>query len=308
MDDPYKILGVARSASQDDIKKAYRKLARELHPDLHPGDSAAESRFKDVSAAYDLLSDDEKRRDFDAGRIDAAGQPRAERTFYRDFAQGDPGARYHDPRDYFQDFAGDDIFADLFRRAGAGGGGGRGFRARGADVQYSLDVDFLDAVKGTIKDLGMPDGKRLRVTIPPGSEDGQVLRLKGQGMAGHGDGPAGDANIEIHVRPHRRFTRKGADIHVEVPITLPEAVLGGRIEVPTIDGSVAMTVPKGSSSGAVLRLREKGVPGAGGKRGDQYVTLKIVLPDKPDPDLENAVEQWAREHPYTPRDRVAGAS
>lgn len=303
MDDPYKTLGIGKDAKAEEIKKKYRKLARELHPDLHPGDKKAEARFKDVSAAYDLLSDKDKRAAFDRGEIDAAGQPRQERTFYRSYAGGGPGGRYHDPSEHFSDFAADDLFANLFRRAG--GGPGEGMRFRGADSHYRLAIDFIDAVKGGVKELSLPGGKTLRVTIPPGCEDGQTLRLKGQGMPGAGGGPAGDAAIELTVRPHPQFSRKGDDIHIELPITLPEAVLGGRVEVPTVDGPVTMTVPKGANSGTVLRLREKGVPPGGNsataRRGDQYVTLKVMLPAKPDKELEEAVAAWAKAHPYEVR-------
>ncbi len=310
MDDPYKTLGVAKGATADEIKKKYRKLARELHPDLHPGDKKAEARFKDVSAAYGLLSDKDKRAAFDRGEIDAAGQPRQERTFYRSHADGAQGAKYHPGGDPFEGLSEDDLFANLFRRAGGGQPGGMKFR--GADNHYSLTIDFIDAVKGGVKELSLPGGKTLRVTIPPGCEDGQTLRLKGQGMPGAGGGPPGDAAIELTVRPHPQFSRKGDDIHIELPVTLPEAVLGGRVEVPTVDGPVTMTVPKGANSGTVLRLREKGVPRAGkpadGGRGDQYVTLKVMLPAKPDPALEEAVAAWATAHPYEVRGKQRAPS
>jgi len=306
MEDPYKTLGVAKTATADEIKKKYRKLAREFHPDLHPGDKKAETRFKDVSGAYDLLSDKDKRAAYDRGEIDAGGQPRQDRTFYRNYADGQ-GGRYHDPRDQFGDFAADDVFADLFRRAAGGQGGAGNVKFRGADAHYSLAIDFVAAVKGGAQQLTLPGGKNLRVTIPAGSEDGQVLRLKGQGHPGAGGGPAGDAIIELHVQPHALFSRQGDDIHLELPVSLPEAVLGGRVEVPTVDGPVTMTVPKGANSGTTLRLKERGVP-RGGKRGDQYVMLKVMLPAKPDPALEEAIAEWAKAHPYEVRDKLRSVS
>ena len=298
MRDPYEVLGVPKGADTKEIKKAYRKLARTLHPDLHPGDKAAEERFKEVASAYDLLSDAEKKAAYDRGEIDASGAPRAERRFYRDYAEAGPGgARYADPNEFFYDLGGADIFADLFR------GARRDARkARGADLQQRVEVDFLDAVNGAQRELPLADGKRLKVTIPPGTTDGQTLRLKGQGAASPGGGPSGDLHLEIRVRPHPQFTRKDNDIYAELPVTLGEAVLGGRIEVPTVDGTVSMTVPKGSNTGSRLRVRGKGAPPpGGGPRGDHYVTLKVVLPPSPDDELVRFVEEWSPKHPYRVR-------
>ncbi|HEX7008087.1 MAG TPA: J domain-containing protein [Alphaproteobacteria bacterium] len=302
-EDPYAVLGVAKTASADEIRKAYRKLAKKLHPDLNPGDRQAEERFKKVTAAYELLSDPEKRRRFDRGEIDASGAERPPESFYRHYAESGSGHRY-DSRAGFADF-GDlgDIFADLFGRTGMRGG--TRVRMQGADVRYQLTVDFLDAVNGAKRRLTMPDGKILDVTIPAGLQDGQTLRLKGQGQPGLGGGPPGDAYVEIRVRPHKLFERKDADIHVELPVTLAEAVLGGKVTVPTVTGPVTMTVPKGSNTGTVLRLREKGVPiGKTGKRGDQYVRLKVVLPDRPDAELEAFVREWSAKHPYDARAKL----
>lgn len=300
MRDPYEVLGVAKGADIKDVKKAYRKLARDLHPDLHPGDRKAEDRFKEVAAAYDFLSDAEKKARYDRGEIDATGTPRAERTFYRDFADSSSGTRYSDPREYFRDMEGMDIFADLFGgRAGARGAP----RMAGSDLRHIVEIDFLDAVNGASRTVGMADGKQLRVTIPPGSEDGDVLRLKGQGAPGLGGGPAGDLLIELKVRPHPAFTRKGRDIYAELPITLAEAVLGGKAEAQTVDGPVSLTVPRGSNTGSRLRVRGKGVPGRGGGRGDHYVELKVVLPPDPDPELSRLVEEWSARHPYSVRGR-----
>jgi DnaJ-class molecular chaperone len=298
MRDPYEVLGVTKGADTKEIKKAYRKLARTLHPDLHPGDKAAEERFKEVASAYDLLSDAEKKAAYDRGEIDASGAPRAERRFYRDYAEAEPGgARYADPNEFFYDLGGADIFADLFR------GARRDARkARGADLQQRIEVDLLDAVNGAQRELLLPDGRRLKVTIPPGTTDGQTLRLKGQGAASPGGGPSGDLHLEIRVRPHPQFTRKDNDIYAELPVTLGEAVLGGRIEVPTVDGTVSMTVPKGANTGTRLRVRGKGAPPpGGGPRGDHYVTLKVVLPPSPDDELGRFVEEWSPKHPYRVR-------
>lgn len=297
MRDPYEVIGVPKGAEIDAIKKAYRKLARKLHPDLHPGDKAAEERFKEVAAAYDFLSDTDKKAKYDRGEIDASGQPKAERRYYRDYAESETGGRYADPDDVLKNMEGADIFADLF------GGMRRARRqVRGADIRETIEIDFLEAVNGTQREIVLPDGRHLKVTIPAGSETGQVLRLKGQGMPSVLEGPPGDLHLEIKVRPHPRFERKGSDILVELPITLGEAVLGGRVEVATVDGSVNLSVPKGSNTGTRLRVRGKGVPIAGGGRGDQYVTLKVVLPATSDPELTRFIEEWAPQHPYTVRE------
>lgn len=311
-DDPYKVLGVAREASTDDIRKAYRKLAKEFHPDLHPGDRAAEERFKAVAAAHDLLGDPDKRARFDSGEIDAGGQERPEQKYYRHYADAGAGHPYHS-NEGFADFADiGDVFSDLFGHArGAGRAGGdesRGtFRVRGGDARYSFAIDFLEAVNGAKRRISLPDGATLDLTIPAGVRDGQVLRLKGKGMAGIGGGPSGDALVEVHVRPHKLFRREGDDIHIELPITLAEAVRGAKIEVPTTSGPVTMTVPKRANGGTRLRLKGKGVAtGKSGGHGDQYVTLKIALPDKPDDELAAFLARWESENPYNPRVGMEG--
>ena len=295
--DPYQTLGVSKTASQEDIQKAYRKLAKKHHPDLNPGNKQAEEQFKDISAAYDVLGDADKRARFDRGEIDASGAERPQQRYYRDFADRN-GAPYSSDAG-FADFDTDDILSQFFSRGGEGRTGN--LRMRGSDVQYRLTLDFLDAVNGGTKQLSLPDGSVLDDTIPPGTRDGQILRLRGKGRPGVGGGPSGDALIEIEVRPHPVFKRKGDDIHVELPISLTEAVLGGKVRVPTPSGSVTATVPKWSNSGRVLRLKGKGVPRPGGNRGDEYVTLKIMLPDKPDPELEKLVQQWSAGKSYNPR-------
>ena len=284
--DPYKVLGVNKDASAGEIQKAYRRLAKKLHPDLNPGNKKAEEQFKEVSAAYALLSDPEKRARFDRGEIDASGQERPQQRYYRDFA--DAGAsRTYSSGAGFADFADEDLFAEIFGRRGRAN-----LRMRGSDVHYQLEVDFLDAINGAKRQITLPDGAALEVTIPPGTRDGQMLRLRGKGRPGLGGGPPGDALIEIAVRPHPLFIRKGDDIHVELPIPLDQAVLGGRVTVPTPTGPVTMMVPKWSNSGSVLRLKGKGVPRRGGVRGDELVTLKVMLPERPDPELEKLIAQW----------------
>ncbi len=299
-DDPYKILGVARDASQDDIRKAYRKLAKELHPDLHPDDKAAETRFKQVSGAYGLLKDSEKRARFDRGEIDAGGAERQEHQYYRHHAEADPGGRYsgHPGFSSQEDLA--DFLAGAFSQQG---GGRRSMRMKGQDAGYALEVEFLDAVNGATRRLTLPQGGDLDVRIPPGIQDGATLRLKGKGGAGMGGGPAGDALITITVKPHALFRREGNDIVLDLPITLDEAVLGGKVATPTATGTgkVALTIPKGSSSGDVLRLKGKGVKPAKGTAGDQRVVLQITLPETVDAELEAFLESWREVHAYDPR-------
>ena len=303
-EDPYKVLGVARDASQDAIRKAYRKLAKEAHPDLNPGDKKAEDRFKSISAAYDIVGDADKRARFDRGEIDASGTERpSQQGFYRQYADADGGGRYQSSAG-FDDFADiSDLFSDMFQRGGRGGGAGRGPRQmRGQDLRYQLPVDFLDAVNGAKRRVTMPDGKTLDIAVPPGTRSGQTLRLKGKGAPGVNGGPDGDALVEIQVGGHPLFERDGDDIVVELPISIDEAVLGGKVAVPTITGKVNLTIPKGASSGQTLRLRGKGVP-AGKDRvaGDQRVKLKIVMPAGIDEDLETFMKSWRESHAYNPR-------
>ncbi len=301
---PYQVLGVKPDASQENIRAAYRKLAKKLHPDLNPGNKDAEERFKEISGAYDLLGDPEKRARFDRGEIDASGAERPQQTYYRDFAQrpgaASGGARRYESTEGFADFAeSDDILAELFGRSH---GGKAGIRMRGPDIPFHLHVDFLDAVNGATRRLALPDGSTLDVTIPPGIRNGQILRLKGKGRPGLGGGPSGDALIEIEIVPHPSFTRQGDDIRLDLPISLSEAVLGGRVDVPTPTGPVTMTIPKGSNSGTVLRIRGKGVGRRDGMRGDEYVTLTIVLPRTLDPALESFISGWEAGRRFNPRE------
>jgi DnaJ-class molecular chaperone len=298
---------VKRDASQDEIRRAYRKLARKHHPDLNPGDKAAEEKFKRVAAAHDLLSDPEKRARFDRGEIDASGQERPQQQYYRDFAEAG-GAQGYASDAGFADMAdADEILAELFgRRSGRRARGGAGLRMRGADVHGRLSLDFLEAVNGAKKRVTLPEGETVDVTVPPGTRDGQVLRLRGKGQPGFGGGPAGDLLVEVQVGAHRHYSRKDDDILLDLPVTLPEAVLGGRIEVPTPAGAVMVNVPKGSNTGTVLRLKGRGVPRADGSRGDAYVTLRVVLPDQPDPELEEFAARWQAGKAQQPRAGMEG--
>lgn len=303
--DPYKVLGVPEDASQAEIKKAYRKLAKTLHPDLHPGDKTKDAEFRAVAAAYDIIGDAEKRRQFDAGEIDARGQEKPERQYYREYADSDPQGRYASGAGYgdFEDLS--DVFSDLFgARAQARTGRAQGFAARGGDLRYHLDVDFMDAVQGAKRAVPLPDGTAIDLTIPAGVGDGQTLRLRGKGQPGMGGAPPGDALVEIGVRPHAVFTRDGKDIEIEVPISIDEAVLGARIEVPTVSGKVALSVPGGASSGRRLRLKGRGVKSAKGAAGDQYVRLKIVLPAKVDAEMETIARRWREHVPDDPRAKL----
>lgn len=305
--DPYKTLGVSKTATQAEIKKAYRKLVKELHPDLHPDDAAKHDRFKAVSVAYDLLGEPEKRRRFDTGEIDASGQERPQRQYYHHYAGGDAAHRY-DPGPGFgagisEDDLGD-IFSQFFGGRGEGpgrGGFGRNFHAQGQDLRYHLEVDFLDAARGTKRRVTMPDGNGIEIAVPPGLRDGQTLRLRGKGQAGLGQGPRGDALVTVSVRPHPVFTRVGDDIEMELPITFDEAVLGAKIEVPTVGGPVSVTIPKAASSGQRLRLRGKGIKYAQGNSGDQIVQLKVVLPKQINPDLVDVAKRWREKSAFDPR-------
>jgi DnaJ-class molecular chaperone len=296
MRNPYEVLGVARDATAEQIKSAHRALAKKLHPDLHPNDKDALGKFQEVQAAYDLVSDAEKRKRYDAGEIDESGAERPQRRYYHSYADSPEGDKYHDVFGQGGGHGFEDLFSDLFG-SGAGATGARrraSIRMPGADVSYTLRVPFLDAANGARQRLALPDGKTIDVTIPEGTRDRQTLRLKGQGMPGIGGAPPGDAYVEIHVEPHAFFTRKDNDIHVEVPVSLDEAVLGAKIEVPTVSGKVTLTVPNGSNTGTTLRLKGRGVLDQRSKtRGDQYVRLKVVLPDAPDAELEDFVRRWA---------------
>jgi DnaJ-class molecular chaperone len=308
MANPYETLGVTSDASQEEIRQAYRKAAKETHPDLNPGRPEAEKRFKEINAAYDIIGDEDKRKRYDAGEIDETGaERRPERHFYREYAEAEPSPRYGrrgasaGPRgDGGADFD-YDIFADLFRGRGEGGT----FRMPPQDVRYALEIDFLNAVNGTHRRVAMPDGKTLDITIPAGISDGQVLRLKGQGLPGS-DGTPGDAYVQISVRPHPGFKREGNDILTTLPVSLGEALNGTSVRVDTVDGAVDVKVPKGAKDGTKLRLRGKGVAhGKAGDRGDQLVEIRIVPPEGADEALAQFMAEWEKTHPQSPRRKGA---
>ena len=300
-DDPYAALGLTKTATAADIKKAHRKLVRSSHPDLHPDDAGAEARFKTISAAYDLLKDPATRARFDAGEIDASGAERPPRQYYRDFADA-PDNAYQSRRDYTSGGDPGDIFAEILRqRAGTRGQSG-GFAAQGSDLRYTLEVAFLDAALGMETPITLPDGNSLRVQIPKGCADGQTLRLRGKGSPGYGGGPAGDALITITVRTHPVFFREGDDILVTLPITIDEAVLGGKVTAPTLAGPVNVSIPKGANSGRILRLRGRGIARAGAKTpGDALIELRIVSPPDADDTLRDFLTEWRKTHLQDPR-------
>jgi len=287
-EDLYKILGVEKGASAEALRAAYRTLAKKHHPDLNPGNKAAEERFKKVASAYELLSDAEKRQQYDAGEIDESGAMKGPPPGYRAHAEAPHGARYAYSADDLSGF--EDIFSNLF-----GERGGRGGAAPGRDAHYALQAGFLEAVNGAVKRLTLPDGQTLDVKIPAGTVSGDVLRLRGKGLAG------GDALIEIAVAPHAFFTRDGQNIELVLPVSVREAVVGAKISVPTPAGMVAMNVKAGADTGTKMRLKGKGVP-AHGKlpAGDLIVTLQVHV-GKPDAALAEFLRAHAAVGDFNPR-------
>jgi DnaJ-class molecular chaperone len=297
MRDPYEVLGVQKTDSDAAIRSAYRKLAKRHHPDVNPGKPQEAERFKEISAAYDILGDKEKRARYDRGEIDAAGnEVPPQRPFYHDYGDTAGREKYRSNTAFDQEDL-ENIFAQAFGGRTGGAGGGRRFSMRGQDAQYHLTIDFLDAVNGTTRRVTLPDGRTLDVRIPAGVHEGQIIRLRGQGMPGIGDGAPGDALVEITVAPHPLFRREGDDIIVELPVTLQEAVLGTTVEVPTIKGTVRLTIPPGSGDGTRLRLRGRGIEG----KGHQYVELKPVVPANEEPELAEFLRNWQPRHPFNPR-------
>ncbi|HEX6842264.1 MAG TPA: DnaJ C-terminal domain-containing protein [Stellaceae bacterium] len=289
MRDPYAVLGVARDASEDDIKKAYRRLAKKLHPDLSPGNRANEQQFKEVTAAYDLLSDTAKRARFDRGEINAAGDDKG------------AGFRADSARAYRRatsggNFSFEEIIAELLGRGRDAGPAGRAADAEAGPVQ-TLRLGFVEAALGGKHRLRLASGREVEVTVPAGIDTGQTLRLRQGRLRGWA---SEEILLEVAVEPHPHFRRMGNDIHIVLPVTLTEAVLGATVPVPTLRGSVAVKVPRGSNSGSTLRLKGRGIVAAG-KTGDQYVKLRVVLPDPPDPELTAFLERWGATHRYEVR-------
>ena len=292
----YDVLGVAVSATDEEVGSAYRKLAKKYHPDVNQGDAKAEERFKQVSAAHAILGDPEQRRRYDRGEIDDSGAETAQYAYQRRYAGSDADNPFAGGFGDLGDLG--DLFASAFAR-----GGGRqsaNMKIRGTDVRYNLEIEFLEAATGAKKRVTMPDGTRLDLSVPAGIENGQVLRLNGKGQAGSNGGPAGDALVTVNIKPHPTFSRDGNTISMDLPISIDEAILGGTVEIPTISGPVKMKIPKGASSGRTLRLRGKGIQTAKGA-GDQLVRLQIMLPDEVDAELEDLISEWKKSHGYNPR-------
>ncbi len=298
---------MTRSATADDIRKAFRKLAKQHHPDANQNDPTAEEKFKRVSSAFDILGDEDKRKKFDRGEIDADGRDQHPGFGGGPFGPGGAsGGRYRagPGSPGFEGVDINDILGDVFGQRGAGGaraGFGFGGGGRGQDLRAHLDIDIEEAIRGGKKRIAFSDGRTLEVTIPKGAQDGQTLRLKGQGAGGRA-GP-GDALIEIGLKPHPLYRREGEVLHMDLPISVPDAVLGGKIDAPTPDGPVTLTVPRGSNSGAQLRLKGRGFINAKGQRGDLLARLVVTLPETPDPQLEKFADAWRRERPYSPKRR-----
>jgi DnaJ-class molecular chaperone len=330
MRDPYEVLGVARGASAAEVKSAFRKLAKKLHPDANKHDPKAASRFAELNAAYEIVGDADKRKAFDRGEIDAEGKPRFQgfegygagpgrgRGFgqegsFESFSFGPEGFQRSGGRGGFRGAAGfEDLLKDVF--SGMGGRGARSsggfqfnaqdFAPDGGDIATAtLSVTLDEAAKGAKKRVVLPTGKEVEVKVPPGIADGQQIRLRGQGFAGRG-GRGGDILIAVTIAPHPLFTREGADLRLELPVTLYEAVLGGKVRVPTLSGAVELALPAGTGAGRTFRLKGKGYPAKDGT-GDLMVSVRIVLPDRPDPELEELMRKWREGKPYDPRKGMA---
>lgn len=309
MRDPYEVLGVPKTASEAEIKKAFRALAKKHHPDKHAGDAAAQKKFQEISGAYDILGDKEKRAQYDAGAIGPDGNPRGFDPRAGGFQQGPFGSGFGGggqagAREFHFSFGDEpgasagfeDIFADLMGRRGRGGGR----QARGEDFSAQVTVSFEEAANGGTRRVVLQNGEQIDVKIPAGVKDGQVVRVKGRGGAGRGGGANGDILLTVSVAPHPWMTRDGNDIRMDLPVTLKEAVLGGKVPVPTLSGTVALSVPAGSNTGTVLRLKGKGIAAHGSTpAGDLYVRLLVTLPDKPDEALKSFVQTWQAD--YDPR-------
>jgi DnaJ-class molecular chaperone len=316
MNDPYKTLGVAKTASEAEIKKAFRSLAKKHHPDTHPGDEKAKQRFQEISAAYDVIGDKDKRAKFDAGEIDASGNPRGfDPRAYAQQARGNPfGGGFgggNDREFHFSwgqgdeqpGFSAEDIFSEILGGGRRGGGRQSARPGRGEDFQIAVTVSFAEAIQGGTRRIVLQNGEQIDVKIPAGLREGQQIRVKGRGGAGRNGGPNGDVLIQAHIAPHPFISRDGNDLRMDLPVSLKEAVLGAKVPVPTLSGSLNLSIPAGSNTGSVLRLKGKGVPATGGQAaGDLYVRLVVSLPDRPDPDLRRFAESWNAD--YDPRAKM----
>lgn len=303
MKDLYSSLGVSKTAAQSDVKSAYRKLAKKLHPDANPNNDKAAEKFKEVSAAYNILGDEKLRAKYDRGEIDENGQQKYAQGFGGNAGAQRGGGSFHEASSGFD--GADDLFSEIFGNFRRGGGGGRARAANGRDRNFAIEVTFKEAATGGKRRLTLGEGgKTLDVKIPAGITDGKQIRLKGQGEAGVNGGAAGDILLNISVKNDDLFVRDGKNILLELPISLPEAVLGAKIAVPTVDGVVNLKIPAGSNTGATLRLKGKGIGAKDSKdRGDQLVKLKVVLPEKPDEELQNWVSKWSEDHNYDARSK-----
>jgi DnaJ-class molecular chaperone len=331
MRDPYSVLGVSKGASAADIKSAYRKLAKKLHPDANKTDPKAASRFSELNAAYEIVGDEDKRKAFDRGEIDADGKPRfqgfegfgagprggaaGQEGAFETFTWGPEGMQRSSGRGGGGRGGGgggfEDVLRDMFgglggaARARRGGGGGPQFeedeyaQGPGRDVTATATITLEEAAKGTTRRVQLPTGKELEVKVPAGLADGQQIRLKGQGLAMPG-GKAGDVLITVSIAPHHLFQREGNDLRIELPVTLYEAVLGAKVRVPTLDGAVELSIPANTSSGRTFRLKGKGFPAKGGA-GDLMATVRIVLPESSDQALDELMTSWRELKPYDPR-------
>lgn len=325
MRDPYEVLGVQRNASAAAIKSAYRKLAKKHHPDSNNNDPKAAARFAELNAANEIIGDPAKRKQYDSGEIDAEGKPR-----FQGFPGGGAGPQgasgfenfsFRTSRGGAGGFGGagaggfEDILNSMFAGAAAGAGrGGRGrtqtfefdgggFGVPDLDLSVAMTVSLEEAVHGGEKRIRLPNGRELNVRIPAGLSSGQQIRLRGQGDTAPGH-PPGDLRITVTIAPHRLFKVDGSDLRLDLPITLYEAVLGGKVRVPTLGGAVELTIPKNTSSGRTFRLKGKGLPKAGGSSGDLFVTMRIMLPDGHDAELEALMQKWRDNHPYHPRSEM----
>lgn len=300
MRDPYQVLGIQKSATAAEIKKAFRDLAKKHHPDLHPKDVANEKKFKEINAAYELLSDEKKRKAYDTGRMDAEGRERHPGYDQRAYRSGgtDHRSAHHDSFSFDDAVDPTSFFSDLFGWSNKTKPNAK----KGDDVRYTLNIEFIEAAKGVKKKIRLPHGKSFEVSIPAGTKHGQVLRLRGLGDPSPYGGPRGDALIEVWVKDDAYFSVEGSNIHLRLPITLQEAVLGGTVTIPTLSGKVNLKIPAGSNTGRKLRLKGKGMPIKKDGQGDQIVTLRVMMPPEPDAELTKFMEKWGNKNIYRVRD------